>query len=251
MGFKYAIKEDLVKANTKRRPGTKRKHTLFVVAHDTGNPGSTAAGNVSYYKNSANDQYASAHYFVDDKQILKCIPRGEVAYHVIYDVTTDNAKYGDDANDAAIGVELCYGGAIDMKKAYARYVWLIAYLLKTSKLSADKLSGHFELDPQRKVDPVKNGLAAAGKTWAQFKADVKKEYDQLEADGTDKENKPVANKPATKPPVTDKPASSKDDMYRVKVDGKQVGAFASDKNVLDAVEKALKADKKKVEVERV
>lgn len=56
-------------------------------------------------------------------------------------------------------------------------------------------------------------------------------------------------------PTQTKPAASKptaqDDMYRVKVDGKQIGAYASDQNVLEQVEKALKSDKKKVEVERV
>ncbi len=46
----------------------------FIVAHDTGNPGSTAANNVSYYERSRNDQSASAHIFVDDKEILECIP---------------------------------------------------------------------------------------------------------------------------------------------------------------------------------
>lgn len=248
MGYKYTINSDYVKAGTKRRPGTKRPHTLFVVAHDTGNPGSTAAGNVNYYKNSANDQYASAHYFVDDKQILKCIPRSERAYHVIYDVTTDNAKYGDDANDAAVGVELCYGGKIDMKEAYARYVWLIAYLLKTDKLSADKVAGHFELDPARKVDPVKNGLAAAGKSWAQFKADVKAVYDTLDADGKDKtDSKAAASKPAK---VESVPGKDKY-MHRVIVDGKQVGAFGVAKSVGEAVEKAVASGAKKVEVERV
>jgi len=154
MGYKYAINSDCVKAGTKRRPGSKRPHTLFVVAHDTGNPDSIATGNIGYYKNSANDQHASAHYFVDDKPILKYIPRGKVAYHVIYDMTTDNLQFGDDANDAAVGVELCYDSKIDMKEVYAQYVWLIAYLLKTDKLSADKVVGHFELDPARKVDPL-------------------------------------------------------------------------------------------------
>lgn len=248
MGYKYSIKEDYIKAGTKRRPGTKRPNNLFVVAHDTGNAGSTAAGNVNYYKNSANDQYASAHYFVDDKEIIKCIPRTERAYHVIYDVTTDNVKYGDDANDAAVGVELCYGGKIDMKKAYDKYVWLIAYLLKTGKLSADKVAGHFELDPARKVDPVKNGLAAAGKSWAQFKSDVKAEYDKLNANGTTK----TASKPEPSKPSKPADVPGKDDfMHRVIVDGKQVGAYGKADNVADAVKAAVAKGAKKIEVNRV
>lgn len=247
MGYKYDIKSDFIKSGTKRRPGTKRVSSRFVVAHDTGNSGSTAAGNVNYYKNSANDQYASAHYFVDDKDIIKCIPRTERAYHVIYDVTTDNAKYGDDANDAAIGVELCYGGKIDMKAAYARYVWLIAYLLKTDKLSADKVAGHFELDPARKVDPVKNGLTAAGKSWSQFKADVKAEYDTLNADGTTKS----APKPTPKPSKPAEVPGKDDHIHRVIVDGKQIGAYGKAENVADEVKKAVAKGAKKIEVNRV
>lgn len=58
--------------------------------------------------------------------------------------------------------------------------------------------------------------------------------------------KPEPSKPK---PTPAKPAA--DDMYRVKVDGKQVGAYRSDANVLDQLAKALKGDKKKIEVERV
>lgn len=65
------------------------------------------------------------------------------------------------------------------------------------------------------------------------------------------DNQPLAVKPKPTPtPSKPKPAPA-DDMYRVKVDGKQVGAYRSDKNVLEQVEKALKGDKKKIEVERV
>ena len=46
----------------------------FIVAHDTGNPGSTAAANVKYYERSRNEMSASAHIFVDDKEIVECIP---------------------------------------------------------------------------------------------------------------------------------------------------------------------------------
>lgn len=59
--------------------------------------------------------------------------------------------------------------------------------------------------------------------------------------------KPVAPKPTPKP----KPEAGKVDVYRVKVDGKQVGAYGNPKNALEEVEKAIKAGKKKVELERV
>ena len=36
------------------------------------------------------------------------MPLDEKAWHVIYDTPTDNYYFGDDANDAAFGGELCY-----------------------------------------------------------------------------------------------------------------------------------------------
>ena len=36
------------------------------------------------------------------------VPLDEKAWHVIYDTPTDNYYFGDDANDAAFGGELCY-----------------------------------------------------------------------------------------------------------------------------------------------
>ncbi|WP_253947823.1 N-acetylmuramoyl-L-alanine amidase, partial [Paenibacillus ehimensis] len=93
----------------------------FMVSHDTGCPGSTAANNVTYYERSREDDYASAHIFVDDKEIIECIPfltgTPEKAYHVVYNTPIDNQIFGVDSNDYAGGVELCYGGKIDLAEA--------------------------------------------------------------------------------------------------------------------------------------
>ena len=51
---------------------------------------------------------ASAHFFVDDKECINCIPLDEKAWHVIYDTPKDNYYFGDVANDAAFGEELYY-----------------------------------------------------------------------------------------------------------------------------------------------
>ena len=61
---------------------------IFAVYHDTGNPGSTAQQNVDYYKNTYDIDWAttaSAHFFVDDKECIICVPLDEKAWHVIYD----------------------------------------------------------------------------------------------------------------------------------------------------------------------
>ena len=106
---KYTIKADYLTRGTKRRSGILISPSVkFIVAHDTGNANSTAQGNVNYYKNSQNEIYASAHLFVDDKEIIECVPAltsdPEKALHVRYQLTKDNEIYGHNANDAAIGV---------------------------------------------------------------------------------------------------------------------------------------------------
>lgn len=117
---------------------------------------------------------ASAHTFIDDTDIIECIPLTEKAWHVLYDITLDNQKFGDDANDIAIGVELCYSpsGKFDSKKAYEKYVWYLAYLCDKYKINPKThIIGHEHLDPGRKSDPT-NALRTIGKTFAQLITDV-------------------------------------------------------------------------------
>jgi N-acetylmuramoyl-L-alanine amidase len=174
---RYPIVPRLLTAPSKRRSGRALAAPVrFVVAHDTGNPGSTAAGNVAYYERSRNEVSASAHLFVDDRQIIECIPAltgtPEKAWHVLYGVTADNATYGADANDAAIGVEYCYGGAIDADEAYRRYVWVLAALCVRFALDPSRdVTGHCFLDPKRKTDPV-TGLLQSRRSWDQLLVDI-------------------------------------------------------------------------------
>lgn len=179
--MKYEIKADYLKSGSKKRPGNTIK-PKFIVAHDTGNPKSTARNNVNFYKRVQNTEYASAHLFVDDKEIIECVPAltatPERAYHVIYDVPTDNNLFGDDANDAAIGVELCFGGRINNEESYKKYVWVLAYICYKFGLNPAKhIAGHFQLDPKRKSDPV-SGLKTFGKTFEGLISDVVAEYNE-------------------------------------------------------------------------
>jgi N-acetylmuramoyl-L-alanine amidase len=94
----------------------------------------------------------------------------------LYDVKTDNALFGFDANDAAIGVEYCFGGNIDADQAYQRYVWVIACACFQFRLDPAKaVVGHFMLDPERKTDPL-TGLARSRRTYDQLLRDVVSEY---------------------------------------------------------------------------
>ncbi|AXY77457.1 amidase [Paraflavitalea soli] len=170
---------------SRRRAGTPIQKVRFLVAHDTGNPGSTAANNIQFYINTAKTvepaKTASAHLFVDDKEILECVPAltasAEKAFHVLKKVTKDNELYGINANDGAIGVEYCYGGAINADKAYEKFVWTLAKLCFVYNLNPAKdIVGHFFLDPARKTDPV-TGLARSRRTYEQLLRDVAAEFE--------------------------------------------------------------------------
>lgn len=181
--MKYAITPKYLTKPSKRRSGIKMPRVGFVVAHDTGNDGSSAKDNINYYENSRNDMSASAHIFVDHTGIYECIPAltgtPEKAWHVIYNKPIDNQMFGDDANDVGIGVELCYSykkGSINNEESYKRYVWLLAYICYKFKLDVAKsIVGHHILDPQRKSDP-QNALSKMGKSYNQLLKDVVKEY---------------------------------------------------------------------------
>lgn len=179
---KYIITPRYLTSGSKRRSGKKIDPDVkFIVAHDTGNPNSTALGNVRYYENSRNEMSASAHLFVDDKEIIECIPAltgpPEKAWHVLYGVPTDNQLFGFNANDAAIGVEYCYGDRINADESYARYIWVMAYIcFKFGLNPKNSVTGHFFLDPQRKTDPV-TGLAHSRRTYDQLLKDIATEYD--------------------------------------------------------------------------
>lgn len=185
--MKYKIAQRYLTKPSKRRSGSPMSPGVkFMVAHDTGNPGSSASANVRYYERSRDEKSASAHLFVDDREIIECIPAltfnpPEKAWHVLYSVPVDDQLYGHNANDAAIGVEYCYGGNIDADEAYRKYIWVFAYACHRFGLDPKtSVVGHFFLDPQRRSDPV-TGLAHSRRTYEQLLRDVVTEFEDCTA----------------------------------------------------------------------
>lgn len=176
---KYQIERRYINKRQNVRPGTRlvTGNPAFFVAHDTGNPGAPADNHFTYFNNMT-DRSASAQVFIDDTKILEIIPTGtgadpaEKAWHVLYNVTTDNDRYGYDSNDAALGIELCYGGKINFAEAYKRFVWYLAYCCgKWGKNPSTHIASHKQLDPSRKVD-CDQALKAGNKTLKDLIYDV-------------------------------------------------------------------------------
>ncbi|MCE4957729.1 SH3 domain-containing protein [Macrococcoides caseolyticum] len=137
----------------------------FAVFHDTGNKDTTAQQNVNYYKNTYNidlDHVASAHFFVDDKECIICIPVTEKAWHVLYNTPTDNSWYGDDANDIAFGGEVSYfSNVAQSRKALDNACRVFAALFNSWSLNPKtQLPGHQDIQAD-KIDPG-NLLEACG-----------------------------------------------------------------------------------------
>lgn len=176
---KYTIERRYINKRQNVRPGTRLVSGTpgFLVAHDTGNPGATADNHFDYFQTLVN-RTASAQTFIDDKKILEIIPAGtgpdpaEKALHVLYNVTTDNKLFGDDANDIALGVELCYGGKINTLEAYKRFAWYLAYCCDKWGLNPlTHIPSHKQLDPARKRD-IDQALATIGKTLKDLLYDI-------------------------------------------------------------------------------
>lgn len=191
-----------------RRPGIKLRKGKpeFLVAHDTGNPNSTAQNNVDYYENTYNIQQgiASAHIFVDDKEAIICIPVDEVAYHVLPSTPTDNYWYGVNANDGAAGTEISYfdtSFGLSAKEAKEKTLKsldngarVLAYLAEFWKIDyKTKMPGHQDIQAD-KQDPG-NALAAAG--YSRSTSNL----DKMVAKYYKKDVKESDSKPADKPKV--------------------------------------------------
>ena len=81
--------------------GRKQK-IQFIVVHYTANNGDLAKSNCSYFKSP--NRNASAHYFVDEKEIWQSVEDNNTAWHC-----GTNGKYYHNKcrNYNAIGIELC------------------------------------------------------------------------------------------------------------------------------------------------
>ena len=83
------IREDLLTPNESSRPQLKIRMVQAIVLHWYGNPGTTADATRGYFESLKTQQpkpgkravRASSQYIIDNREIIRCIPENEVAYH--------------------------------------------------------------------------------------------------------------------------------------------------------------------------
>lgn len=148
---------------SKNRPFRNLIALKAIIIHWTANTnrGANANANARYFNS---DQYyiksngqkvkisASAHYVVDDKQIIRCIPDNEVGYHVgsksgykelIY--TKIGIPRGGSPNNYTIGIEMCVNADSDFVITRQNTIELTRYLLKIHNLTTNKVYRHYDI----------------------------------------------------------------------------------------------------------
>lgn len=173
---------DMLLTNKNARPGTMIIPRGLVI-HWTANKraGANAVANRNYFNNPTT--VASAHYIVDDKQIVRCLPENEMGYHVGAKSYKPDAlqKLSSYPNNCTIGIEMCVNSDGDFKAMYQRTIELAADILKRYDWSVDKVWRHFDVTgkncPAYFVSDDYAGQftgLTAVQAWAKFKDDVQR-----------------------------------------------------------------------------
>lgn len=165
------------------RPGTKITPKALVI-HWTANTnsGADAIANRNYFENHPQDK-VSAHYIVDDRQIVQCVPEDEMAYHVGAKKYTSLAlrELGEYPNRVTIGIEMCVNSDGDFTKTYMNTVEFAADILKRRGWGVDRLLRHYDITgkdcPRFFVDDAaakRYGFENAAAGWAKFRQDAER-----------------------------------------------------------------------------
>ena len=161
------------------RPKNKLRSVKAVVIHWTANKGkgANAMANRNYFNST--ERSASAHYIVDDSNIIQCIPDNEVAYHV------GNKSYQPKGlklmegvyspNWFTIGIEMCVNSDGNFDKTEENTINLVCSLLREHKLQVKNLLRHYDIT--KKDCPH---MYIKEDKWAEFKDKVQRHLDYLE-----------------------------------------------------------------------
>lgn len=132
------VLKDLLPLNEYSRPGTKLDAVNGVVVHYTGNPGTTAEQNRSYYEQLAktHETKVSSHFVIGiDGTIIQCVPLDEVAY-------CSNHR-----NSDTISIECCH---LDNKGQFSKATLdsltkLLKWLTEAYHLRQEQILRHYDV----------------------------------------------------------------------------------------------------------
>lgn len=152
-----AIQKKQIRYNRTRR-GQK---PLYIVIHDTGNPGRGADASAHFRYFNGGNRGSSADFFVDDTQILQV---NDYLTYYTWHCGDGNGRYGI-TNANSLGIELCINSDGDYSRAFDNAVWLTKTLMAELGVPPCRVVRHY--DASRKNCPAsmsKNSWAL----WLEF-----------------------------------------------------------------------------------
>lgn len=162
----YKLIQNLTKVNyTKGNNGRK-----YIVIHYTGNRTDTGMANSNYFKST--NRGASAHYFVDAKNVVQVVSDSDTAWAVGRNYGSNNL-FGRCTNSNSISIEMCSTDGKISDGTYRNTVELTKTLMKKYNIDAAHVVRHW--DVCSKSCPGWTGWGANGcdaSIWNQFKKDI-------------------------------------------------------------------------------
>ena len=124
--------------------GVRRGKIEWIVMHYTANDGDSGMSNARYFQKALNP-VASAHYFVDDREIVQSVPDEYVAYHC----GAYKYRHPFCRNYNSIGIEMCDakrdGKVMATAKTIANAADLAAMLCEKYNIPVDHIIRHYDV----------------------------------------------------------------------------------------------------------
>lgn len=140
----------------------------YIVIHYTGNNTDTAAGNANYF--SSVNRQASAHYFVDEKDVYEVVSPDDTAWAVGVNYGRNNL-FGTCTNRNSISIEMCSTGGKIGTNTFAHTVELVKYLMGKYGIPASHVVRHYDVCTKR--CPGWSGWLPPNESlWINFKAAI-------------------------------------------------------------------------------
>ena len=147
------IEEKLI--TSQRRPWNLLKSVKGIVIHWTANSseGANALAQWAYYNQFNDRRKASAHYLVDDQQIIQCIPDEEMAYHlgtpreIVSSYVREEVLEtpGESLDHYFLGIEICVNSDGILGNTRKLAVELIRHLMERFDLDISQVMRHSDI----------------------------------------------------------------------------------------------------------
>ena len=167
------IKE--IPANAGNYTKGRKQAVQYIVVHYTANNGDRAESNGKYFQQP--NRNASAHYFVDENDVVQSVKDSDTAWHC----GAKNYKHNKCRNDNSIGVEMCsekdgnglyYINEETQKKALEVVKWLMVKY----GVPLENVLRHYDITGKLCPEPfVRNQVQ-----WQDFKEKLSKQTEQKE-----------------------------------------------------------------------